>query len=317
MEANDATIAVESRPRGEELIGEFSHVQTSKGADNSDERWAVNKLRDNKTVVGCCRKDALQRGQTYRFLGNWRQDDRFGRQFHFNSVRPAEPLSLDGIERYIAKRLKGIGPQKAKQIVGEYGKDALDRLRDSAVQIGMKFGISDEDMIHNQQFLTANKRLERITVELEQLLSGRGFPRKTPQKCIEAWGVNACDAIKENPFVLRRFPGIGFLKCDALWERLGLPMDSLTRQTYCVLYALESDAVGHTWLPEKTIRDELRKKIAGAKVQLQDAIGEAKKLDLIRERDGWYAEATKADAESSYVSDLVVATKEGVGEDGF
>ncbi len=136
---------------------------------------------------------------------------------------------------------------------------------------------------------------------------------------IEKWGVEACDFIRENPFCLRIFPGAGFLKCDALYRALGLPMDAMTRQVNCVLYACESDITGSTWVPKSLIANAMSTQIGGVMPQLDEAIWQAVDENLIRQRDdgSFFAVAAMADAESSWVSDVSAAVKESIGDDGF
>jgi len=75
--------------------------------------------------------------------------------------------------------------------------------------------------------------------------------------------------------------------------------------------------VGHTWLPMAVIADELRKKIGGTKVNLREAINQAKEQNFIREHDGYFAVAANADSESSLANDLAGAMREGIDDDGF
>lgn len=298
----------------EELLAEYSHEQrnTIRGSDDSDDRWSVKKFRSNGsliTAVGCCRKDRLQPGNSYTLFGSWKIDDRFGRQFQFTSIAAAEPIALGAIQRYLT-RAKGIGPQTAAKIVSEYGDTALVACRERPCEVESRVGIQTSVMIELSNVLITNKRLEKITIEVESILHGRGFPKQLPQKVIGKWGAEACEMIRDNPYCLREFDHVGFLLCDALYEHLGLPMDALIRQTHCVLYSLEADNTGSTWIARSQIVDELRKKISGAKVRAEDAIAEAIEMEFVRERKGWYAVAKCADAESSFVSDVAVAWSE-------
>jgi len=301
-------------PKTEELIGIFSHEHRAIGEDDSADRWVVGKMRDGQTVVGNAKAGSLCMGEKYRFLGRVQTHDRFGRQFQFSSFTPVEPTDLQAIQRYLQKA-NGIGPQAAIKIVAEFGELALEKLRLEPASVAKRCSLNVTTVEAASSFFSARKALEAITIEVEGLLANRGFPKSTSQKCIEAWGESAVQVIRDNPYVLRGFAGCGFLLCDRLYESLGLPMGALIRQTHCALYALESDSSGSTWLLESVIRKELDAKIAGATVQVREAIADAIERDMIRERvdgDGrrWYAESAKADAESSWVSDLHVAWHE-------
>ena len=302
--------------RTTELTGEFSHEIVARGADDSPERWLVAELRDGKKITGLAAKGKLQRGVEYRFLGSWVTHDSFGRQFKFTSFTPSEPTSLEAIQRYLQKA-PGIGPQSAARIVGQYGTKSLEACRERPTEVEIKCGIQQDVMTALRQTLIRGKRLEKVTMEVEELLHGRSFPRTLANKVIEAWGVKAAETIRENPYKLRTFHGVGFKTADALYQHLGLPMDAMVRQVQCVLHAIESDISGSTWIAKNKIAELFKKDIGGTKPRLDDAIKQAVEEELIRERGGWFASADNADSESSLVSDIYAAVMETVSEDGF
>lgn len=299
-----------------ELTGEFSHEIVARGADDSPERWMVGQLRDGKKITGLAAKGKLSAGVEYRFLGSFQTHDSFGTQFKFSSFVASEPTSLAAIQRYLQKA-PGIGPQLAAKIVGEYGTSSLEACRERPTEVEIKCGIQQSVMADLRQSLIRNKRLEKVTMEVEELLHGRGFPRTLATKVIERWGVNAVDTLRENPFKLRSFHGVGFKTCDALYAHIGLPMDAMIRQVQCVLHAIESDISGSTWIAKQQIADLVNRNIGGTKPRLEEAIIRACDEGLIRERGGWFASADAADAESSMVNDIYSAVMETVSEDGF
>jgi ATP-dependent exoDNAse (exonuclease V) alpha subunit len=314
-------------PKTEELIGEFSHEKVARGAGDSPERWIVGELRNGQMVVGNAKAGSLCMGERYRFLGAVKIHDQYGRQFAFSSFCHVEPTDLQAIIRYLQKA-RGIGPKAATRIVAEFKEEALETVRTNPSLVAERCRLNEAAVEAASQFFCQRKALERITIEVEGLLANRGFPRSLPQKVIEKWGERACEVIRENPYVLRLFSGIGFLLCDRLYEALGLPMDALIRQSHCVLHALESDSSGSTWLGEDVIQEELRAKIAGARLRIREAISDSIERGMIRERAEvlgsstnqdssnrparklFYAVTALADSESSWVSDVHRAVHE-------
>jgi len=304
-----------------ELIGEFSHeiARTVRGSDDSDERWSVKAFIVDGLeleISGIGRKDKFVRGDSYFMLVEKFTKEPYGVQRRYSSIQKAEPVSLTAITRYL-QHAKGIGEKAAMRIVGEYGTQSLEACRERPTEVEIKCGIKQSVMSELRGTLIRNKRLEKVTMEVEELIHGRGFPRTLATKVIETWGVNAIETIRENPYKLRSFHGVGFKTCDALYQHLGLPMDAMIRQVQCVLHAIESDISGSTWIAKKQIADLVNRNIGGAKPRLEDAIRQAVDEGLIRERGGWFASADCADAESSFVSDIYAAVQETVGEDGF
>ena len=303
-----------------ELVGEFSHEIVARGADDSPERWMVGELRNGKKITGLAAKGKLVRDGSYRFLGSFVTHDSFGTQFKFTSFVASEPISLEAIQRYLQKT-PGIGPQSAARIVGAFGASSLDACRDKPDEVAARCVIQSDVMVELRDSLIRGKAVEKVTMEVEQLLSGGHFPRTLGTRVIEKhgpeWGVNAVTTIKANPFKLRQFHGVGFKTCDALYQRLGLPLGAMIRQVQCVLHAIESDISGSTWIKKDAILAAVRRDMSGMNLRIGDAIRQAVDEGLIRERGGWFASAANADAESSFVSDVFAAVAETISEDGF
>ena len=301
--------------RTTELTGEFSHEHRSKGDPNSPERWMVGQLVSGKKITGLAAKGAMLSGVQYTYLGQFVTNE-YGTQFKFTSFVASEPTSLEAIQRYLQKS-PGIGPQSAARIVGAYGTDSLDACRDRPSEVEIKCGIPQSVMSDLRAALVRGKAIEKVTMEAEQLLAGGHFPRSLGKRVIERWGENAAEYIRENPFVLRTFHGVGFKTCDALYARLGLPLDAMLRQVQCVVHAIESDVSGSTWIRKTDIVTALRRNIGGVTIKISDAIRQAVDEELIRERGEWFASAASADAEDSLVSDVFACVMETISDDGF
>jgi exodeoxyribonuclease V alpha subunit len=296
--------------RTEELTGIFSY-EKHVFQESSPDRTVIAEVSANGsgviTVKGKALRGQLEYGMTYRFLGVWHVHDKYGKQFHFNSFCVAEPAGEVGIAKYLAKA-PHIGRARARALWDYYGADAVRMLRENpdAVSAQVK-GLTPEKAAEAAKWLILNKKLEAVTIELMNLLGNRHFPRDIVSRCIGRWGEQAAETIRDNPYSLMEFSGVGFLKADALYKELGKPMDSLMRQALCGWYALASDTEGSTWFPLRLFTQAISQNVSGVNVDPDAALAWADANELIRirqDRGAWVADARKADNESALATHL-------------
>ena len=294
-----------------ELVATFSHERVVFQDETPEERTVIGELDDGTVIKGRSRLGELQAGLNYTFFGHCTVHDRYGRQFHFNSHVVTEPHEERGIVKYL-QRAPGIGPAIAQSLWGNYSGEAVKMLRERPEECAKDIAkLSTAKALNASRWLEANFDKEKITIDLVNLLSGQGFPRGIINSCISKWGAEAPRVIKENPFALMIFKGVGFRIADNLWNKLGLPMNSMDRQVQCVAYAAKS-ADGHTWIPRQEAEQFLRGKLAGSRVDCEEAINQAIEGGLIHMRGDskWLADASKADNESSLANSLNVGACE-------
>jgi exodeoxyribonuclease V alpha subunit len=133
----------------------------------------------------------------------------------------------------------------------------------------------------------------------------------------------AAKIIRRNPYILMRFRGCGFRRCDAMYIHLGHSPDRLKRQALCARYSIASRTDGDTWFPVDVAIAGLKSSIGGAELQPGKALKLAKRAGIIAtqrtDRDGnlvdsggrlWIAESKKRDHEKYIAERLVEAEGE-------
>lgn len=250
-----------------------------------------------------CDPDELISGLSYRFYGSWVHHEKYGRQFHAQTFIRLQPHSMAGIVRYLTQA-PGVGHQTANDLWNKFGGDAVRILREhpeiAAEKVGGQF--TEGRAKAAAAWLEEESELESCSIDLIDLLGGKGFPRATARKAIREWGNLAAGFIRRNPYILMRFRGCGFTLCDRLYLELGHSPHKLKRQSLCAWSVLARDKEGHTWLSRDAVVAGLRAKIGGTNVQPYEALKLAVRAKIVRYRKDemgqlWFADARRADAE--------------------
>jgi len=265
----------------------------------------LNKSSDVTVRAHIPDDEQLDAGLTYRFYGYWKDHPKYGKQFESRTHVRSQPFGQQGVVRYL-QLAPHIGRATADKLWERFGSDAVRILRETpevaAAAVGGRF--KDEQAVDAARWLRQEAAIEACTIELTDLLAGRGFPRDIQRRAVGEWGNRAARLIRRNPYLLMRlFGGRRFRQSDKLYIDLGGDPARLKRQALCAWHALESDSEGHTWHTPEKAEQGIRGLVAGAAVQPIKAIQLARRARLIavhRPGDGstWVADAKKAGNEA-------------------
>lgn len=236
-------------------------------------------------LKGTCELADLESGKSYRFFGTWtsyqnRRTGRKERQFAFRTFVPHVPRDPEGVADYLSHAGKGngIGPSKARRLVDELGTEAvLSICRGNLAEVMRITGVSQGEAERFAETLRSQAATEDAILQVDELLIGWKFPKMTGRRAIKKWGNKAAEVIRDNPYSLMEFAGIGFGLTDNLWVQIGKPPGDIKRQAVCVWNHLATDRNGHTWFPVQTVISSLNK-IVGVQADPRAAIMAGKEL---------------------------------------
>lgn len=286
--------------------------------------WTVGIVRGTNggpaqfSVVGDSEPDEFKQGLTYRFFGGWdRTNEKYGPQFKFRTFVRALPHGRAGVVRYL-QECRHIGPTTAGKLWEKFQADAVRILRESPeVAAAAVSRLTVENAAEASEDLRRMQAIEGATVDLMDLIDGRGFPKSMVRDAIRMWGNEAAERLKRSPYLAMAFAGIGFKKADAFYLDLGHPPARLKRQAMCLAHAVETigGQQGHVWVGLEQAAESLRASIGGADVKPAKAIKLATRGKLLRLRTDaagqhWLAEERKAAAEESVCRMIVTAFDE-------
>lgn len=268
---------------------------------------------------------------SYRFYGEWRNyrnrhTNRDEKQFHWQTFVPAKPHSRAGVVAYL-EQAPNIGRILAGRLFDRFGGKAVDILADQPeVASAAVDRLSDEAAAEASVWLKREESLRDCTIELVELLEGRGFPKVTVKAAVKEFGNRAADIIKANPYTVMRFRGCGFKRADALYLDLGHPAGKLKRQALCAWHHVARGGEGDTWLYRRAVEVGLAGAIAGADVKVDQAIELATRSGMLAVQwtagadgpmdwDGthcWIAEGKKARNEAKLAGYVVEALEDQI-----
>lgn len=271
-------------------------------------------------IKGPAELDELKPSQTYRFYGRWssyknRRTGENEKQFHFDTFAFAQPHNREGIIAYLRQAGEGLGfgLARASALWEAFGSDAVRTMREQPEDAakflsthGLLLSLDGAKRI--AATLTEQQGIENCTIELTELMTGRGFGKSIVRKMIQVWGNRAAAIVRRDPYKLMRFRNAGFKKCDAMYLSLRLPPGRLKRQALSAWYALASNNEGNTWFGRSVAEMGIKGNVSGAELKIDRALHLAKRAGAIAETrtngvsgpisaiggTAWVAEGTKS-----------------------
>ena len=241
----------------------FSNAQTGftiasyKTSDkNSVPKEAMSKFqpRDGKiafTAVG--NRLPTAEGVEIELSGKWVDGGRYGMQLSVESCAIIRPKTAEGIIAYLSSSLiKGIGDKTARAIVDRFGIHALNIIDNEPKRLLEVPGITEMKLASIMEGYKESVGLRDIMTELAPY----GVTPKKAEKILEAFGAQAVELVKANPYILCNIAGLGFKTIDEMARKNGISHNDTHRIAQGIIYALsQSQQSGHLFLPS----DELCK----------------------------------------------------------
>ena len=205
---------------------------------NEDNGYSVLKCRKGKskeriTVVGCMTEPSL--GSLIEFGGKWVMHPKFGMQFNFESFEEKLPTTPEGMKKYLAGKIKGIGETFAERIVEQFGKKTFDILDKKINKLLEVKGMTEKRLKLIQESWDSNREINKIMAFLQSY----GATTALATKIYNYYGADSVKVLKENPYKLAdEIWGVGFKTADIMAEKLGFKKENYDRIRCGILYTL-------------------------------------------------------------------------------
>jgi exodeoxyribonuclease V alpha subunit len=190
-------------------------------------------------------------GVEIELIGKWVENQKYGMQLAVECCRIPRPKTPEGIIAYLSSDLiKGIGDKLARAIVGRFGENTLDIFDNSPERLLEISGITEKKLTVILDGFRESAGLRDIMTALAIF----GVTPKKAEKVLEAYGAQAVEIVRENPYILCDIAGLGFKTVDEIALKSGIPHNSPYRMAQGILYALgQSQQSGHLFLPSSEL----------------------------------------------------------------
>lgn len=207
-----------------------------------------------------------QAGLTYTLTIQEEPANKYGQQYKIISYDALLPMDPHGIFKYITRVCKFVGPTVGGHIVDKFGADTLRVMKEDPVRLSQEInGITLDRAKEIQGTLCENEVNERLMVSLESLLNVPGMHKDLPVKMIKTFKSNAVDTLKENPYIITMFPGIGFILADMVAvQKVGYDPEGIKRKKSVAVHCLreELSATGSTWISERVLIQKMKELVS-------------------------------------------------------
>ncbi len=196
--------------------------------------------------------------QVYRLFGDWQNAPKYGNTFVVVYSEPQRPEKISGIVPFLSNNVKGVGELTAKKMLEHLGvrsMEALVRICKEEPQRIQEFFKAKKDVAQSVVSLVTGDEIYRsIMIFLHEHNIAPNFARRI----FERYGAQALQFLTENPYrLISDFRNVGFLKADAIAQKLGIESTSPFRIEAAAIYAIESaESDGHTCLPRNLLVDK-------------------------------------------------------------
>ena len=186
-------------------------------------------------------------GVEIELTGEWVNSGKYGIQLSVESCSVIRPKTTDGIIAYLSSSLiKGIGDKIARAIVARFGTHALDILDNEPKRLLEVPGITEKKLTDILIGYRESIGLRDIMTELAPF----GVTPKKAMKIFTAFGAQAVEIVKTNPYALCDIAGFGFLTVDEMARKSGTELNDPDRIAQGIIYALgQAQQSGHLFLP--------------------------------------------------------------------
>ncbi|HEY5144126.1 MAG TPA: AAA family ATPase [Solirubrobacteraceae bacterium] len=203
---------------------------------------------DEVTLTGTL--DHVHEGELLEVQGAWRRHARHGWRFEVERVRSAGPVS-DAALLNVLSAVKHVGPGGAAWLLERHGSDVLEVVdRDPRARLREVPGIGPARI----GAAVRSWERQRGRRALRLFLSEHDVPAAAAARIERAFGPEAIDRLRADPYAAAEVEGVGFATADALARALGTDPGAPERLDAGVLHALEDAGTdGNCLLPREEL----------------------------------------------------------------
>ncbi len=235
-------------PSARELRAEVSGVRWQAPEGGFAVVSALTDEGDEVVLTGTL--DHVHEGELLELRGSWRRHAKHGWRFEVDGVRSLGPTS-DAALLNLLSSVRHVGPSGAAWLLKQHGTDVLD-----VVDADPRGVLREVPRIGPSRIGPAVRSWEALRGRraLRLFLAEHGVEAAAASRIERAFGPEAIELLRADPYAATEVDGVGFATADSLARALGTDPDAPERLDAGVLHVLaEAERDGHCLLP----RDDL------------------------------------------------------------
>ncbi len=237
---------------------------------NEDNGYTVAQfITDDSDIVVVGSHIALHEQEHLRLEGELIYHPKYGEQFQFQTVTKIRPRGKAAIIGYLSSGLiPHVGKVTAKRIVETFGDETLDIIEEQPERLKEVEGIGKKKLAIMLESLEKQRDMRNFLLDAASF----DLSSKEALAIYKVFGDGAMDIVEKDPYrLVGQVRGMGFLKTDAIAEKVGVARDDGTRMVAGMKHIL-SRAVsdGHTYLPKGELIADSAKLLTVSEEFLED-----------------------------------------------
>lgn len=227
---------------------------------NSENGYTVLDLDCNGELITCVGYfPIISEGEQVVLQGEFKINNKYGKQFTVASAKVSAPQSLEGIEKYLSSGLiRGIGPITAHNIVEKFGKETLQIIEFNSSRLSEVRGVSKSKAEEIFKAFAEIKKMQESIMFLQKY----ELSLNLSLKIYETYGTKTEQKVRTNPYrLVEDIDGVGFITADRLAQKMGVEKNSGFRIRAGVTHVLKECAEkgGNTVYPRYLMEEDLYK----------------------------------------------------------
>jgi len=202
---------------------------------SSSNGYCIAVLDNGEKICGTYIESDIKKleGEEVSLTGRWTKHKKYGEQFSFETIKMME----EQLYFFLTKVVKGVGKSVAKAIVEKYDEEKfVDIIENNPNKLLKIKGIKEKKLKTIRDSWIKFRHLK----ELGLYLSKYNVTANLIIKIFEKFGSqeNLVKKIEENPYMLTKIDGIGFIKADEIAINIGLNRKSTFRVQSAISFVL-------------------------------------------------------------------------------
>ncbi len=248
--------------RSEQLEGAITiHKQTPK-------LWSICSIGGRK-AVGVL-SPGIREGDHVRMRGKMEHHPNFGEQFRFRTCEAILPSGLSGVQRYLDRHFKHVGPKIAAEILTTYGETFFEILESDPDNVAERIrGITRDRAQKMRDTWLTIKRDHEADLFFSRCNLTPSMMRRVYAAFIKDFDtyeklsdipvedrLRVVEKIRKNPYsLIEKVEGIAFARSDTIARSLSFDFNSPFRIRAGIFHTLidASQSGGHCHLPERVL----------------------------------------------------------------